>query len=147
MFCSSVNFSKWPQQTGYRLQTHSCNVCAWLPNALFWVIHSSTNKLRWKEKVQCAVPTWHVSRLKTFIKHMRPKGGMWCFWHATKQKSLIPKLTQNIFRSVTLVHGRGHQPAYSNLIHPVVRHIPAGVSTTAHSASRNHPTADCLMAL
>lgn len=142
MFCSSVNFSKWPQQTGYRLQTHSCSVCAWLPNALFWVIHSSTNKSWRKEKVYCAVPTWHVSRLKSFTKRMRSEGGMWCLWYATKQKSLIPKLTQTIFRSVMLVYSTGHQPAYSKLIHSVVRHIPAGVSTIAHSAPRNHPTAD-----
>jgi len=70
------------------------------------------------------------------------------FLYATKQKSLIPKLTQNIFRSAMLgVHNSGHQPAYSKLIHSVVSHIPAEVSTTAHSTLRNHPIADCLTPL
>ena len=35
------------------------------------------------------------------------------------------------------VHDSGHQPAYSKLIHSVVRHIPAEVSTTAHSTEKS----------
>lgn len=146
MFCSSVNFSKWPQQTGYSLQTCSCNVCAWLPDTLFWVIHSE-HKYGTK-KVEGVVCSSHLTCLKSLIKHTQPEGEMWCFLHATEQKNLIPKLTQSIFRSVMLrVHDSGHQPAYSKHIHSVVRHIPVEVSTTAHSTLTNHPIADCLIAL
>lgn len=137
MFCSSVDFSKGHSRQDMAqltARTHSCNVCAWLPNALFGSFAHSTN-VAWG-KVKDEVCSSHLSCLKAAALHQAY--AVWrrnvVFIYATKKLSQpIPKCTQDIFTNATLGVHLWISAAYPKPVHWTVRHSWGLHNSTQHS--------------